>query len=449
MKTSPHYRSRSKLASIFLTLLSILIITPPPTLHALTNSKLDFFADTGIMFYDPDASYNCASINSPYAISNSPTSGDYSALKQAVRSYGLYAMDLQRQYGSPWELIFAQMQKESGTGTAQLYQNENGEWLTPVNIQAENKGGYNWLGITGSGDTGIRTANGSWAVFTSIEAMMNAWAGTKVLRSGRYDAAFQHTDPNNYDLDAFIDAIVPIYAPATENNVPGYISDVKSIIRVAIADVRAEQDWPSSAELASKDSISIGGENPLNVTIDPATPTSLSPWEDCPTVSPGTITPGGITTLSAAEFILDAYQQWRTNNNIDDSQDCNCVYVIRFFIDTYSSKAFTGTTGDGHEVVRKLGQAGFPTGTDIHPYSVYSTEANQAVLGSSGSQYGHTAVILGITDDGQAIVFESGCGGTWHDGIIHTRAISKYQEAISNGHVTFAYLESYLKDGTL
>jgi hypothetical protein len=419
-------------------LITLLIVTLIPTpLKALSPEKLDFFAETGIMFYDPDATgYICPPTNTPGSIAAAPTSGSYSAMREAIRTYGEHAMNLQREYGSPWELIFAQMQKESSTGTASS--------PDAVNVQAKQAGGYNWLGIRSGGsggDLGV-TANGSWSVYSSVESMMEAWAGTKVLRSGYYDAAFQYTDPNNYSIDAFIETIVPIYAPASDGNNPtSYISQVKGFLSI-VAEVRAEKGWPSSAELASNESIPIGGNHPLGTSIDTTTSTTISSQANCPSVTPGTIVPGGFTTEAAAiDFLRTAMEivDADINNeyvpNEGQSHDyCNCVSLSKYFLQTYTTLGPSIDLPSGGEVVDSLKSTGVAVDNTPQPYSIFSINPNTGGTGPVTTR-GHTGVILGITGD-TALVGEWGncswlTSATYHGVGLHTYTLDELTSSLT------------------
>lgn len=160
-------------------------------------------------------------------------------------------MEVQREFGTPWEVVLAQMQKESSVGTAGV---------------AVNGADNNWLGITGSGDAGsyISESGREWAVYSSVEASIRDWGGWRVLRNGIYDAAFSYLSPSNYDLHSFVTEMVRHYAPSSDgNNEEAYVSDVMSFINGPIAEVRAEMGWPSSAELAAQEGIDIGGAHAL------------------------------------------------------------------------------------------------------------------------------------------------------------------------------------------
>lgn len=222
-----------------------------------SETSLDFYLN-GIYYYDPGGNNLC--MQNPPDGSKIANGSGYEKLKEVVRQYGEYAMQLQKQYGSPWEVIFAQMQKESQTG----------QCTDCVASNVAKLGYYNWLGITnssgrnGDAEPYVSPTGRKWAMYSSIESMMNAWAGPAVLRAGYYDKAFSYTDPNNYNLDAFIESMVYVYAPPSENDTEAYIAQVKGLVNGPIKEVREEMGWPSSAEYAKQENIPIGGAAGMN-----------------------------------------------------------------------------------------------------------------------------------------------------------------------------------------
>jgi hypothetical protein len=248
-------------------LLALILSTPlfatSPTILD-DEASLDRRDQTGAYYHNPNGN-NCVSTVAPTSLASS----GYERLKEAVRLYGQTAMDVQRKWGTPWEVVFAQMQKESSTGT------------TGVAIHGATN---NWLGIKGTGDAGTFVTTNSqgevvrWAVYSSIEASIEDWAGPRVLRHGPYDIAFTHLDPSNYSLEQFINTIVPIYAPPSgNNNTAAYINDILSFINGPINTTRLELGWPSSAELASAENIPIGGEYPIGSHLSAPPPNTINP----------------------------------------------------------------------------------------------------------------------------------------------------------------------------
>jgi hypothetical protein len=225
-------------------------------LMAVLGSGATVFAEddayhqsNGIFFYDRSDGI-CGDISENSGGDLSSSTG-YDRLKDAVAKYGETAMQMQRVYGTPWEVVLAQMQKESQVGTAGI---------------AVNGATNNWLGISGTGDAGTYiSGNGrKWAKYTSVNASIEDWAGPRVLRNGVYDDAFAYLSPNSYDLEGFVRKMLSHYAPSSDgNNEEAYLQDVMSFIKGPIAEMRTEKGWPSSAELAQKENIPIGGQNAI------------------------------------------------------------------------------------------------------------------------------------------------------------------------------------------
>ena len=174
-------------------------------------------------------------------------------VKSATQVYGEIAMQAQKTYGVPWEVLIAQMQVESNIGQS------------PLALQTNN-----WLGIRGTGDAGTYQTenNGNFAKFSSVEVSIQAWAGSYVMRNGYYDAAFQYLDPNNWDLHSYLVEVIHHYAPSSDgNNEAGYVANVESIIENMIKPAREEMGWPSSEEFARQNDIPIGGMYPIGSTV--------------------------------------------------------------------------------------------------------------------------------------------------------------------------------------
>ena len=231
------------------------IIQPFSLAMAAERKNVDsvFMKSSGIEYYDPT---NCLTDNS----SGSYPGGDILSedimerLREAVEKYGELAMEMQRKYGVPWDVVFAQMVHESQMGTAGV---------------AVNGADNNWLGIKGSGDAGSYAAStGNFAKYTSIAGSIEAWAGSKVLRSGFYDSVFHHLNPNSYNLEGFLEDMIMIYAPPSDNNdVPLYVKTTLSYINGPIKEIADSKNWPNSKELAKKENIAIGGQTPIGMSV--------------------------------------------------------------------------------------------------------------------------------------------------------------------------------------
>ena len=245
----------SFLCFLFLTLILSSSITF--NVSALSDLQKVIFKENNIMFWNPDENlvycqpvYDADRSDSTEDPANISSSG-YGRLKWAVEQYGEYAMEMQREYGVPWEVVFAQMQHESSVGTAGI---------------ATSGATNNWLGITKSGDAGSWTSSSGrqWAVFSSVESSIKAWAGSRVLRNGYYDKSFSYLSPSSYNLKGFLTEMIHHYAPASDGNDEShYVSTVLGLINGPIADVRKKLGWQSSEELAKSENIQPGGKHPI------------------------------------------------------------------------------------------------------------------------------------------------------------------------------------------
>jgi hypothetical protein len=233
-------------------MVGVMVVSLAPTavfgFKGLSKEQQELY-DKGVRYFDTEAvsDETACSIES----GGGEVSGSgYPRLISVVKAYGKVAMEMQREYGVPWEVVFAQMQKESGTGTAGI-----------AVSGAEN----NWLGITGTGDAGtwVSPSGRKWAKYSSISANIKDWASTRVLRNGYYDAAFAYLE-HNYDLEGFLKKMISVYAPASDGNAPeAYVQDVLSIMNGPVAIARAQMGWPSSAQLARQENIPIGGRQSI------------------------------------------------------------------------------------------------------------------------------------------------------------------------------------------
>lgn len=252
-----------------------------------SEEKLQRYAEDNILYYDdqfdncgnttepePEPE-NCLPTYDPGGNDSAPISGGgYAKLKQAVRDYHQTAMQAQIDYGSPWEMVFAQMQKESSVGTE------------GVAVEGATN---NWLGITGEGDAGYwqrKEGARKWAKFTSVEKSITAWAGTRVLRNpkGYYTSAFQYLSLDNYDLNSFIRKVISIYAPKSDGNDPeSYANTIIGLINGPIKEVREELGLPSSEEWARENNINAADMSGENTGEDDKS--EENPTIECPTES--------------------------------------------------------------------------------------------------------------------------------------------------------------------
>ena len=246
----------SYLIAIALVLSSLSVLAPSSAKAKTIDCNDPRLSLNDIQFWNP-CEAECPDVSVGGASGFTAEMGRNERLRYAVKQYGEHAMAMQKKFGTPWEIVFAQMVMESGVGTAGI---------------AVNGATNNWLGIKGTGDAGT---TGRDAKYSSIEASITDWAGTRVLRNGLYDAAFKYTDPNNYDIRQFFASMIEVYAPTSDgNNTTEYKGVVYSLLDGDIKSVREEMNWPSSAELAKKENIPIGGEMPLGQSANQETTSS-------------------------------------------------------------------------------------------------------------------------------------------------------------------------------
>ena len=288
--------------SVIWVLAGIVSLTSSPAM-ALSSENMDIYSQNNILFYDPDSCENGSNIQSYDNLIIGETRDE--RLKSVVESYGPLAMDLQREWGTPWEVVFAQMVIESGVGTSK----------SGINAAVAENGYVNWLGITGKGgefSVGtpyVSSVGRNWAQYASVENMIKDWAGAYIARNGYYDKAFSNLNPNSYNLRGFLNDFIMVYAPPSENDTSGYITSVMGLINGTIKDVRQEKGWPSSEELAMKENIPVGGNHPIGSDVSGSDGTSSSG---------GSV--GGCTKLRSSPEYSNSEYQTKISNLHDFNQ---------------------------------------------------------------------------------------------------------------------------------
>lgn len=223
---------------------------------ALVNEN--FHAMNNILFYEPGCTvYNGSYIGAEVSEDGLPSNVN-ERLEMMVETYGELAMELQVEYGLPWELVFAQMVQESGIGTDSSAKAVNTRvWNTDKK--------YNWLGMKCGGKNALFASGclGNWSEYDDLSSMIAAWE-ISYGRNGNYDKAFNYLNPENYDLGGFVYTFVSIYAPAGDgnNNPKQYTSNVMGTIE-KVREIAKNKGWLNSEELAKTKNIQIGGNWPI------------------------------------------------------------------------------------------------------------------------------------------------------------------------------------------
>ncbi len=419
----------TKKSSILLALILIVAFCIPTNVTALKKKLFQQYAENNIWFYEGDE--NLCEQSPPISI-NPGAGGNNERLAEIVREYGELAMDLQRKWGTPWEVVFAQMLHESSVGTAGV-----------AKSMFEATGKYNWLGISGNGSAefgagGWKSSNGrTWAQYDTIENMISDWAGRYIARNCRYDAAFNYLDPDNYDLENFLYEFISVYAPASDgNDVGNYVSSVLATINGTIKKVREEMGWPSSEELAKTENIPIGGENPLGEGCGGSGTNPAMEKDDICKVSNVELKPGGMTKEEAENFLsgyIEEAKKKKTGNYgsgysngtvigdgfINDA-GCmygtlnNCVALSQWFVNNYTTAGPNASSARGSAYAGEL-ISSYPGvftygGNTPKAYSIGSTTDTTHWSGN------HTFVVLGInTESGTIVTGHASCHGWKND----------------------------------
>ncbi|MBR3169552.1 glucosaminidase domain-containing protein [Candidatus Saccharibacteria bacterium] len=435
----------------------------------ISDDLLQKYSAYDIYFYNVEQDIVCdftelAEIESINGSDEGVFGGAYNTdrLRWATGQYGEYAMEAQKKYGVPWEVVIAQMAVESSVGTKGI---------------AVSGATNNWLGITGSGDAGVwyNSKGRAWAKFSSVEASIDAWAGRKVLRNGYYNDAFQYLDPNNYNLHAFLKVMISHYAPSSDgNNEAVYVSNVEKFINGSIRVVRQEKGWPSSAELAARENIPIGGQYPIGSSIGTGGSGSSSgggstdsegfiepsacldqneggktPEEDG-AVDPKNLTSGGMTLAEAQSFMqpyITRARRKETGTIVFDGATVNqpsfgsppdgtlnnCSAFSQWFVNRYTS----ATVGlyQGSATARTLITSGKGFIDGGHTPKVYAVMSSQ--------KPNHTGVVLGIDTATDTIIIGE---ASYHNGINgYPRAKAYSLNKYSSSNYTYAYTDNILR----
>ena len=266
----------------FFTIISVITasISIPASVYAISEAQRQMFAQNNILFYEP-GNTNCLKSSSAVAFSgneltwsqlnaiSSNSSAANERLKLIVKTYGPLTMELQREYGVPWEFVFAVMIQESQVGIKED---------PSLSLTAERQGLFNMIGSSLSNgpnhysSSTVKYSDREWGGYSTISDMILGFTIYHV-RSGHvsngynYDNGLKQLSPSNYNLEEFLKQALMNYAPPEDdNNTEDYIKNVKRRMDgtdtdgwTAIADVRKEQGWPTSEELAKQENIQPGG----------------------------------------------------------------------------------------------------------------------------------------------------------------------------------------------
>ena len=227
------------------------------------------FGRNKIFNYDPTAG-DCSNLSGSGGTVGGSCGGDVvgdtveERLRDIVTKYGVLAMNMQIEYGIPWEIPFIHVRAESGVGN-----------VAGVAGGVERCGYYNWMGYTYASvslyglsesempckiyhDTGYLAS-----MYESIGDMIGALT-VDFLRNGAYDAAFDYATQDNFDLWMFLTTELRSYCGSCATNTSGvYHTTYESSLSI-IHEVASQNGWPTSEELMRQMNIAKGGKYPVD-----------------------------------------------------------------------------------------------------------------------------------------------------------------------------------------
>jgi hypothetical protein len=388
------------------TAITILTLIPTP-LHALSPDKLDFFADTGIMFYDPDAtSIGC--LGGGYSGTTTTSSGLSPEQVLFLETWHSTAETLSINYGIPWETVVAQGIVESGSGTSNFAINRN-----------------NFFGI------GAYDANPNAAF--SYDSPASGWEGyyQNIVKTSVYRANGVFQQPTITDPYAYLTAIK---AAGYATN-PNYIEEISAIIS-DIETHSKDQGWLSSAELATTYPEML--TNAAIYASDNATPTTPTA-SNCDQPSHNQDAQSLLQTFNTNydKFATSGYQ---LNKN-------GCTTLTNWYITEYTT--LTYGHGNGGAVVSQLVAAnpGLEiTDTPRAPgiFSTYDAGFSSALCSSSqhsSGRCGHTGIVVAVDGDIVTILDTS----TSLANAANKATTKQYNISEIQGKFQFTYVGDYLK----
>ena len=121
----------------------------------------------------------------------------------------------------------------------------------------------------------------------------------------------------------------------------------------------------------------------------------------------------------------------------------NCPSFVRYFINKYTTKTWTGATGHGKDVAGNIAKAyDLETSNTPSAYSVFSVPEGITMCGAIPC--GHTGIVLGVDVSRKKIIIgEAGCGMGLGFIKAKEQELSKYE----SGKYTFTNINDILKKG--
>lgn len=427
-------------ALFFSGLLLFSLVFLPLKAVALTSTQLDEFSQNNILFYDPDD--NCAESYQSTYVEGASSYGGLSSLQVGfIETYHDIAVTNSINYGIPWEAVMAQGILESASGTSDFAIQRN-----------------NFFGI-GAFDSNPDAAYSYSTPAEGWEGYYQNIQATETYRNHGVFAGDTVTDPHAY-LRA-----IKAAGYATD---PNYIANVGALID-EIKEYAKSKGWPSSEELAKEhpEWYANAEKNQQGAEVDSgsASVTAVTICAGSGVMGSGELVSGGMTLEQAQAFMAAYRERAMTRGDWGDVyfQDAlisvpgdgacvngtmnNCSAFTQWFLNKYTTLGPSGAgLRQGSQAVSVyLGEhSGLIDGGKVP--RVYAVMSEGPFSGTSGDGwYNHTAIVLGIDEANDQIIFgEASCGGYYYPQA-KAYSLSEYTNSSSPYGPTYAYTDNILK----
>lgn len=408
---------------------------------ALTSSQLDMFSQNNILFYDPDD--NCAESYQSTYVEEVSSYGDLSSLQvRFIEEHHDTAVEYSINYGIPWEAVMAQGILESAAGTSDFA------------IQRNNFFGIGAFDSNPDNAYSFSTPKEGWkGYYENIQA-------TSVYREHGVFAGDAVTDPYAY-LKAIKEA-----GYATD---PDYVVNVGAIIS-EIIEYSKSKGWPSSEELAKEhpEWYENAEKNRQGAEVGDSGSSSVTAVTICKgnggSIGSGELVSGGMNLEQAQAFMAAYAERAMTRSDWGDVyfQDAlisvpsdgacvngtmnNCSAFTQWFLNRYTTLGPDGVgLKQGSQAVSEYLSA-YPDLIDGGKVPrVYAVMSEGPFSGTSADGwYNHTAIVLGIDEANDQIIFgEASCGGYYYPQA-KAYSLSEYTNSSSPYGPTYAYTNNVL-----
>ena len=429
-----------KFGALVYSIAVLMLILPSTEASAMTSSQLENFSQNNILFYDPND--NCAESYQSTYVEEADSYGALSSLQvRFIEEYHDIAVVNSINYGIPWEAVMAQGILESTAGTSDFAIERN-----------------NFFGIAAFDSN----PNGAYYYDTPAEGWEGYYKNIQVTETYRNNGVFAGdtvTDPY-----AYLQAI----KKAGYASDPDYVKNVGAVVDEIIAYAK-EKGWPSSAELAEVHPEWYENAENNRQGAETSSNSSVTAVGVCTSngsgAGSGELVSGGMT-LEEAEAFMAAYRERAMTRgdwgdvyfqdaliSVPSDGACvngtmnNCSAFTQWFLNKYTTLGPNGVgLRQGSQAVSQYlsEYSGLIDGGKVP--RVYAVMSEGPFSGTSGDGwYNHTAIVLGIDEANDQIIFgEASCGGYYYPQA-KAYSLSEYTNSSSSYGPTYAYTDNVLK----